>query len=196
MVILSANLMWAFVWQNPCLMRFLLIKNGHHPFSGSILNHGPGRFMCFSLRFILALMPLCSAPYWCFCHVVKIYGAISVAQNGLVEVSDRVDLWLNMARREKGGESNKIITYCLYSDWSHSGGFHIFYSFSDKGGGRKKERLCLYELAQWNDSRTAFPFCICLPLTISSHLGSSTPHDGAWKPMENWMICWYIVPVL
>lgn len=54
---------------------------------GSILNRGLGRFMGFSRRFIFALMPLCSAAYWCFCHIVKIYGAISLSRNGLIQVS-------------------------------------------------------------------------------------------------------------
>lgn len=78
----------------------LLIKGGHQP-SWIHLKLGPSRFMCFSQRFIFALMPLCSALYWCFCHVVKIYGAISLPWNGLIEVSGLVDLWPNMAGREK-----------------------------------------------------------------------------------------------
>lgn len=99
-------------------MRFLLIKSGHHP-SGLHLKPGPCRFMCFSQRFIFALMPLCSALYWCFCHVVKIYGAISLPCNGLIEVSGLVDLWPNMAGRRKKGErrSGKLLNLYLYSDW-------------------------------------------------------------------------------
>lgn len=80
---------------------------------------GPWRFMCFSQRFIFALMPFCSALYWCFCHVVKIYGAISLAWNGLIEVSARADLWPNMGvrgkkRRER--KSGKLINLYLYFD--------------------------------------------------------------------------------
>lgn len=49
-------------------------------------------------------MPLCSAAYWCFCHIVKIYGAISLSRNGLIGMSGAGDLWANMADGVKGRE--------------------------------------------------------------------------------------------
>lgn len=60
-------------------------------------------------------MPLCSAVYWCFCHVVKIYGAISLAWNGLTEVSSLVDLWHNVSQR-KQVKKKKLQTHKSLND--------------------------------------------------------------------------------
>lgn len=90
-----------------------MIKDGHRP-AGFHLKPGPCRFMCLSRRFIFALMPLCSALYWCFCHVVKIYGAISLPWNGLIEVSGLVDLWPNMAGRGGKREKEEVLTHKTY----------------------------------------------------------------------------------
>lgn len=81
------------VTQKPSLMSFLLIEVWPSPSLGPISEWGPHRLMCFSCRFIFALMPLCSVLYWCFCHVVKIYGAISLAWNELIQTSALADLW-------------------------------------------------------------------------------------------------------
>lgn len=84
-------------------MSFLLIKSGHRPSGLHLQKRLPADLRGLSPWFIFALMPLCSAPYWCFCHIVKIYGAISLSWNGLIRVSGPADLWANMAGREENG---------------------------------------------------------------------------------------------
>lgn len=143
--------------------------------------------MCFSQRFIFALMLLCSALYWCFCHVVKIYGAISLPWNGLIELSDLADLWLNMAGRGKGEKD-----LYLYSDWWCS--------------------LSLYKIGKRYNPQTgdiilnifptcsikSFQFFLCLwwvfpfPFGLDNflrHLCSSTAHNCMWKHLVS---DWYL----
>lgn len=146
--------------------------------------------MCFSQRFIFALMPLCSALYWCFCHIVKIYGAISLPWNGLIEVSGLVDLWPNMAQRGKKGErrSGKLINLYLYSDWWRS---MSLYKIGKRDNTQTADNVLnifpvtldkiMTQFCNVRDERFHFP----LAWTISSDISA---HDCTWKHSEERLI--------
>lgn len=102
---LKANFFPAAPLEVSSLMRSLLIKSGHRPWGLHFKKRLPADLRALSPWFIFALMPLCSAAYWCFCHIVKIYGAISLSWNGLIRVSGPADLWPNMAGGEENGRT-------------------------------------------------------------------------------------------
>lgn len=172
-------------------MSFLLIKGGHHP-SGLHLKPGSLRFMGFSGRFIFALMPLCSAVYWCFCHIVKIYGAISLSWNGLIEVSGLIDLWHNMTG---GGKGKKRTTV---SSWNN-----IFIlidlapcHFTRLAKEITTSAVCVKYIPDIPD-KIIPQFSRCLwwafPTSIGVdnflwHLSSSIAHDYTRKHSEGWLI--------
>lgn len=58
-------------------------------------------------RFIFALMRLCSAAYWCFCHIVKIYAAVSLPGNGLLLTPGPEIYGPIWPTEEKGGKTEQ-----------------------------------------------------------------------------------------
>lgn len=135
--------------------------------------------MCFSQRFIFALMPLCSALYWCFCHVVKIYRAISLAGNGLIQVSGRADLLPNIAgERKKRRKSGGLIKLCFYSDYSDN---------------QQQTLLNVFQLCRKKNTNSTVLVTSARVVFFFLHrpgwFPDASAHDRMWKHSGRW---WYV----